>query len=76
MDLDLSLARIEEAARVIDPVFLNTPQYADEQLNAALGRKVVVKVEAGSQDPNVSGAYDRCGIGVAPAMPWAESLIR
>jgi threonine dehydratase len=45
MDLDLSIARIEEAARTIDPVFLNTPQYADEQLNAALGRNVVVKVE-------------------------------
>ena len=29
----------------IDPVFLNTPQYADEQLSAALGRHVVVKVE-------------------------------
>jgi threonine dehydratase len=45
MDLDLSLARIEEAARTIDPVFLNTPQYADAQLSAALGRTVVVKVE-------------------------------
>ena len=44
-DLDLSIVRIAEAARVIDPVFLNTPQYADEQLSAALGRKVVVKVE-------------------------------
>jgi threonine dehydratase len=45
IDVDLSVARIEEAARVIDPVFLNTPQYADEQLNAALGHNVVVKVE-------------------------------
>jgi threonine dehydratase len=45
VDVDLSIARIEEAARIIDPVFLNTPQYADEQLNAALGRSVVVKVE-------------------------------
>jgi threonine dehydratase len=45
MDIDLSVARIEEAARTIDPVFLNTPQYADAQLNAALGRNVVVKVE-------------------------------
>ena len=44
-DLDLSLARIEEAARVIDPVFLNTPQYADEQLSVAVRREVVVKVE-------------------------------
>jgi Pyridoxal-phosphate dependent enzyme len=45
MDLDLSIARIEEAARTIDPVFLNTPQYADDQLGAALGRNVAVKVE-------------------------------
>jgi threonine dehydratase len=45
LDLDLSIARITEAARTIDPVFLNSPQYADEQLNAALGRKVLVKVE-------------------------------
>src|SRR5262245_1753006 len=45
MDLDLSLARIEEAARTIDPVFLNTPQYTDAQLSAALGRNVIVKVE-------------------------------
>src|SRR5262245_53438344 len=45
MTLDLSVKRIAEAARTIDPVFLNTPQYADEQLNAALGRNVVVKVE-------------------------------
>jgi threonine dehydratase len=45
MDSDLSLPRIEEAARTIDPVFLNTPQYSDEQLDAALGRNVLVKVE-------------------------------
>jgi threonine dehydratase len=45
MDLDLSVRRIEEAARTIDPVFLNTPQYADEQLSAALGCHVIVKVE-------------------------------
>ena len=43
--LDLSLARIEEAVRTIDPVFLSTPQFIDEQLSAALGRQVVVKVE-------------------------------
>jgi threonine dehydratase len=45
MDLDLSIVRIAEAARIIDPVFLNTPQYADKQLSGALGRNVVVKVE-------------------------------
>jgi threonine dehydratase len=43
--MDLDLKRIEQAARTIEPVFLNTPQYADEQLNAALARHVVVKVE-------------------------------
>lgn len=42
---DLKLENIEEAARVIDPVFLNSPQFEDEQLCAALGRRVVVKVE-------------------------------
>ena len=31
---DLSLERIELAARVIDPVFLHSPQYVDEQLCA------------------------------------------
>jgi threonine dehydratase len=43
--MDLSLARIEEAARVVDPAFRNSPQYADVRLSAALGREVVVKVE-------------------------------
>lgn len=43
--MDLRLARIEQAARTIDPVFLNTPQYRDETLDAALGQPVVVKVE-------------------------------
>jgi threonine dehydratase len=44
-DVDLSLERIELAAATIDPVFRNSPQYADEQLCAALGRRVLVKVE-------------------------------
>jgi len=43
--MDLSLARIEQAARIIDPVFLRSPQYADQLLDNALGRRVVVKVE-------------------------------
>jgi threonine dehydratase len=42
---DLSLARIAEAARAVDPVFRDTPQYTDDQLNVELGRDVVVKVE-------------------------------
>lgn len=43
--LDLKLANIEQAASVIDPVFRNSPQFADEQLCAALGRRTIVKVE-------------------------------
>src|SRR5579864_3699746 len=42
---DLKLANIEQAVRVIDPVFRNSPQFVDEQLCAALGRRVAVKVE-------------------------------
>ena len=44
-DVDLSLERIEEAARVIDPALLNTPQFSDPMLSEALGREVVVKME-------------------------------
>ncbi|MBB4929658.1 threonine dehydratase [Lipingzhangella halophila] len=42
---DLELTKIAEAPSLIDPVFRNTPQFVDEQLCAALGRRVVVKVE-------------------------------
>jgi threonine dehydratase len=41
----LSLTNIEHAARVIDPVFLNSPQFFDDQLNADLGGQVLLKVE-------------------------------
>lgn len=47
-EVDLSLERIEQAARSIDPVFLGTPQYLDGQLGLALGRQVLVKVETGN----------------------------
>lgn len=45
MDIDLDLARIEEAARIVDPVFRDSPQFVNEELRAALGRDVLVKVE-------------------------------
>lgn len=41
----LSLDRIAEAARVVDPVFLATPQFVSETLSDALGTRVVTKVE-------------------------------
>ncbi len=43
--MDLSVERIRGARALIDPVFLDTPQFVDGQLSAALGREVVVKVE-------------------------------
>ena len=42
--IDLLLERSEEAARVIDPALLNTPQFSDPTLTEALGRGVVVKL--------------------------------
>lgn len=41
----LKLTNIERAAEVIDPVFLNTPQYRAEALEPTLGCRLVVKVE-------------------------------
>lgn len=41
----LRLARIADAMGVIDPVFLNTPQYRAESLEPLLGCRLVVKVE-------------------------------
>jgi threonine dehydratase len=41
----LSLERIAEAATVIDPVFLDSPQFLAESLGGELGCRLVVKVE-------------------------------
>jgi threonine dehydratase len=41
----VTLARIEAARRGIDPVFLGSPQFECEPLSAALGARVVLKVE-------------------------------
>jgi threonine dehydratase len=42
---DLSLERIADAAGLVDPIFLGTPQRMDERLSAAFDRELVVKVE-------------------------------
>lgn len=39
------LAAIEEAATVVDPVFLDTPVIRNEALDRALGRELALKVE-------------------------------
>jgi threonine dehydratase len=43
--MDLNIENIELAAKTIDPVFLNSPQFADDQLSPALGCRTIVKVE-------------------------------
>lgn len=42
---DLDPVRIEAARSVIDPAFLDTPQFVDPMLAAELGRRVLLKVE-------------------------------
>lgn len=44
-DHRLSLSAITEALTVIDPVFLDTPQLESEPLSAALGCRLLLKVE-------------------------------
>jgi len=41
----LSLERIEQAARIIDPVFLHSPQFVCEPLGDELGVRLVLKIE-------------------------------
>jgi threonine dehydratase len=41
----ISLAAIAEASRLIDPVFLDSPQFPSDTLGAALGCALTVKVE-------------------------------
>jgi threonine dehydratase len=45
MNHRLSLEHIAQAMQIIDPVFLNTPQYRLEPLEAQLGCRLVIKVE-------------------------------
>lgn len=41
----LSLERVHKASGIIDPVFLNTPQFVSEPLGKALGIRITLKVE-------------------------------
>ena len=45
MNARVSLANIEAAARLIDPLFTNTPQFINESLSARVGTRLVCKVE-------------------------------
>src|SRR5680860_402032 len=45
----ISISRIKEAANIIDPVFLNTPQYLCESLSKILQTRIFLKIE--TQNP-------------------------
>ena len=55
MDSGISIERIREAAGVIDPVFLNSPQFDCEPLSARLGVATVLKVETVNPIRNFKG---------------------
>jgi threonine dehydratase len=42
---EISIDRIREAARLVDPVFLNSPQFDSEALSERIGVETVLKVE-------------------------------
>jgi threonine dehydratase len=70
----LSPARIAAAVREIDPVFLNTPQFHDEQFSRRHGTDIVVKVET----LNPIGSFKGRGTwllseNVDPSLTWVCS---
>ena len=56
----LSPKRIAQAATVIDPVFLNSPQYLAESLSKRLGCRVVVKLETLNPIRSFKGRGTEC----------------
>jgi threonine dehydratase len=72
MDVDLDLTRIEEAARTADPVFRDSPQFVSEQLCAALGRNVLVKIETA----NPLGSFKGRGAGfLVRSLPPGSTIV-
>ena len=56
----LSLARIEQAARLIDPVFLDSPQYECEPLSHVLGCRLTLKLETANPIRSFKGRGADC----------------
>ena len=46
MDASITYEGIREAAKVVDPVFRDSPQYVSEPLSERLGMQVILKVES------------------------------
>jgi threonine dehydratase len=69
--MDLSLERIEAATGVIDPVFLNTPQFVNDQLSEELSREVLLKVETLNPIGSFKGrGTSLLGRNLDPSLTW------
>ncbi|RMI43615.1 threonine ammonia-lyase [Streptomyces triticirhizae] len=64
---DLRLSRVLRARTVIPACFLDTPQYEDDLLNAALGRRVTVKLETANPIRSFKGRGVGFALGEIPA---------
>jgi threonine dehydratase len=65
----LSLENIETAARVIDPVFLNSPQFESPKLSALLGMTLVLKDETRNPIRSFKGRGADFFVSQLPATP-------
>lgn len=72
MENRLKLKQIELAMQVIDPVFLNTPQFRCEALEEILGCRLVVKVETINPIRSFKG---RCASFLVANIPDCRSLV-
>lgn len=66
VDVDLDLARIEEATRAVDRVFRDSPQFVSDQLCDALGRNVLVKIETANPLGSFKGRGASFLVGLLP----------
>ncbi|KAB8168837.1 pyridoxal-phosphate dependent enzyme [Streptomyces sp. 3MP-14] len=64
---DLRLSQVLRARTVIPACFLDTPQYEDDLLNAALGRRVTVKLETANPIRSFKGRGVGFALGEVPA---------
>ncbi|MBB5956524.1 threonine dehydratase [Saccharothrix tamanrassetensis] len=70
--MDINLENIARAAKTIDPVFRDTPQYVDEQLCAELARRVLVKVETANPLRSFKG---RGADFLATSLPIGQTVV-
>jgi threonine dehydratase len=63
----ISVEHIQHAMSVIDPVFLNSPQYRSEALEAELGCRLVVKLETANPIRSFKGRGPSYFVSLLPA---------